>query len=85
MEDGHWMRVRPALEALLWLEPEERHAHWRDLERQDPELARELSALLRLEEGAEDTLEPPTGLGLPWLRPSGPGEGAEDREPRDRR
>lgn len=85
MEDGHWMRVRPALEALLRLEPEERHAHWRDLERQDPELARELSALLRLEDVAEEALEPPTGAGLPWLLPPGPGEGAEEREPRGRR
>src|SRR5688500_17445212 len=68
MDVERWQRLSPLLDALFELEPDERTRSLRLMHEEDPQLASELEALLRLELEREDFLSEPLVAPLPGPR-----------------
>lgn len=69
MDAERWRRISPLLDALLELAPDARQASLASTREEDPALARELEALLALEEGHGGFLDTPLVAPLPGARP----------------
>jgi serine/threonine protein kinase len=68
MDSDRWQRLSPLLDALLELEPPARAQSLASLWEDDPAMATDLEALLKLEEGREDFLSEPVVSQLPLAR-----------------
>jgi serine/threonine protein kinase len=68
MDPDRWQRLSPLLDALLELEPPARAQSLASLWEDDPAMAGDLEALLKLEEGREDFLSEPVVSQLPLAR-----------------
>lgn len=69
MDDAHWQRLSPALDALLELDAPARATALDAHRRVDPAFAAELEALLALEAEHADFLAEPAVAALPHMRP----------------
>lgn len=65
MDAERWQRLSPVLDALLELDADARQRRLDSLRQDDAQLAAELGALLKLEEGQEDFLAEPVVAQLP--------------------
>ncbi|GAA4856194.1 protein kinase domain-containing protein [Luteimonas vadosa] len=69
MDAERWQRISPLLDALLELDGDARRRSLASLREDDPGLATEVEALLKLEEGQEEFLAEPVVAQLPHARP----------------
>jgi serine/threonine-protein kinase len=69
MDAERWQRLSPLLDALFELDPDERARSLRLMHEEDPQTARDLEELLRLEGERDDFLSEPLVAPLPGPRP----------------
>ena len=69
MDPARWKRLSPLLDALLELDEATRARNLASLREEDPELGKELTELLALQDTREDFLEEPLVAPLPGPRP----------------